>query len=221
MLEECQFEYRIIPVNINKREQFSPEFIAISPNNRMPAIVDHSFDQKPLSIFESGAILVHLAKRAGRFMPAGQTGFSETLQWLFWQTANLGPMAGQHSHFRNYAPNNQGYAAERYANEYNRCLGVLERQLADREYILGEYSIADMACWPWVLVAPRMNQPLDEFPRLASWRNTIKQRPAVRRAVDLGKELKQASAATAEDRDALFNQSARSIQSRINEHNKC
>ena len=159
MLEECGLEYRMIPVNIGRGDQFKPEFLAISPNNRMPAIVDHDapkeFGDGPVPVFESGAILIHLAERTGRFMPQTRRGRKETLEWLFWQVGNLGPMAGQLSHFVNYAEGEHSYSHKRYADEYNRCLGVLERRLAGREFILDDYSIADMASWPWVLIPSR------------------------------------------------------------------
>jgi len=152
MLEECGLEYRMIPVNIGRGDQFKPEFLAIRPNNRMPAIVDHDAQKElgdgPVSVFESGAILIHLAERSGHFMPQDRLGRKECLEWLFWQVGNLGPMAGQLSHFVNYAPGDHPYSHKRYADEYNRCLGVLERRLEGRGFILGDYSIADMASWP-------------------------------------------------------------------------
>jgi len=168
MLEECGLEYRMIPVNIGRGDQFKPEFLAISPNNRMPAIVDHDVEGGPMPVFESGAILIHLAERTRRFMPQSKRGCKECLEWLFWQVGNLGPMAGQLSHFVNYAQGEHPYSHKRYADEYNRCLGVLERRLAGRDYILDEYSIADMASWPWVLIARPLGQPLDEFPNVSA-----------------------------------------------------
>lgn len=218
MLEECGLDYRTIPVNINDGEQFTPEFLAISPNNRMPAIVDRDHPGGPLSVFESGAILIYLAKLSGRFMPADEVGFKETLEWLFWQVGNLGPMAGQHSHFRNYAPGKEDYSSKRYLGEYSRCLGVLERRLDGREFILNDYSIVDMACWPWVLIAPKIDQPLDRFPNVARWRNTIKQRPAVQAGVDLLKDLRRARSPTDDERKILFNQSAQSVASLLKKH---
>ena len=204
MLEECGLPYRVVPVNIGRGDQFKPEFLAISPNNRMPAIVDDG-----VSVFESGAILLHLAEKSGRFMPADRRGRKETLEWLFWQVGNLGPMAGQLSHFVNYAQGEHTYSHQRYANEYNRCLGVLERRLEGRDYILGEYSIADMASFPWVLISKPLGQALDEFPNVARWREAIKQRPAVQRGIDLGKELRRGAPPTEEERRILFNQTAR------------
>lgn len=218
MLEECALEYRTIPVDINRGEQFSREFLAISPNNRMPAIVDHGNESGPISVFESGAILIHLARRTGRFMPSDEHGYKESLEWLFWQTGNLGPMAGQHSHFRNYAPAGDSYGRVRYANEYSRCIGVLERRLEHREFILGEYSIVDMACWPWILIAPRLDQSLDRFPNVSRWRQLIKERPAVRAGVGLHKELKRSKPATEEERRVLFGQSAQLVDEQIKQH---
>jgi GST-like protein len=210
MLEECGLEYRMVPVNISRGDQFKPEFLAISPNNRMPAIVDHDVEGGSLPVFESGAILIHLAERTGRFMPTDRRGRKEALEWLFWQVGNLGPMAGQLSHFVNYAQGDHPYSHKRYADEYNRCLGVLERRLKGREFILGDYSIADMASWPWVLIAKPLGQPLDEFPEVARWRDAVKQRAAVKRAVDLGKELRRGRPPNEEERKVLFNQTARS-----------
>ena len=215
MLEECGLDYRLVPVNIGKGEQFAPEFLAISPNNRMPAIVDHDppaeYGSAPLPIFESGAILLHLADRTGRFLPDDPVGRKETLEWLFWQVGNLGPMAGQFSHFVNYAPGDEAYSKTRYGNEYNRCIGVLERRLADRAYLAGEdYTIADMASWPWILIAKAMGQPLDGFPNVTRWRQEIKERPAVRKAVDLGKELRRSTPPEDEERELLYHQTAES-----------
>ena len=215
MLEECGIEYRMIPVNISKGEQFTPDFLEISPNNRMPAIVDHDplaeYGGNPLSIFESGAILMHLAQKTGRFMATDPAGQKETLEWLFWQVGNLGPMAGQHSHFWNYANGENDYASTRYANEYNRCIGVLERRLDGRDWLAGDnYSIADMASWPWILIAKAMGQSLGEFPNVSRWRNAIKERPAVQRGVDLGKGLRRTVPPSDEERELLYHQTAQS-----------
>ncbi len=210
MLEECGLNYRMIPVNISRGDQFSPEFLAISPNNRMPAIVDHDVEGDPVSIFESGAILIHLAEKAGRFMPADAGGRREALEWLFWQIGNLGPMAGQLSHFVNYAQGDESYSKQRYANEYNRCLGVLERRLEGRAFILGDYSIADMISWPWVLIAKPLGQALDDFPNVSRWRGVVKDRPGVQRGVDLGKELRRNAPPSDEERKVMFNQTAAS-----------
>jgi GST-like protein len=214
MLEECALPYRTIPVNIGKGDQFTPEFLAISPNNRMPAIVDHDDPDGPLPVFESGAILMHLAERTGRFMPTGRVAQKEMREWLFWQVGNLGPMAGQHSHFFNYAPDDEVYGQTRYANEYNRCIGVLERRLEGREFILDDYSIVDMACWPWILIAKAMGQPLDDFPNVTRWRQTVKERPAVQRGVDLGKDYRRNEAPDDEQRRILFNQTATSASAK-------
>ena len=213
MLEECGLEYRVVPVNIGKGDQFKPEFLAISPNNRMPAIVDHDepvgVGSGPMAIFESGAILLHLAEKTGRFAPTDRRGRKEMMEWLFWQVGNLGPMAGQLSHFVNYAQGEHAYSHRRYADEYNRCLGVLERRLEGRDYILGDYSIADMASFPWVLISKPLGQGLDEFLNVARWREAIKQRPAVQRGVDLGKELRRRAPPGEEERRILFNQTAK------------
>lgn len=207
MLEECGLDYRMVPVDIQKGEQHAPAFLAISPNGRMPAIVDHDAPGGPRSVFESGAILLHLAERAGRFAPTDPAGRTALMEWLFWQVGNLGPMAGQLSHFVNYAEGEHPYAHRRYADEYARCLGVLERRLEGRAYLLGDdYTIADMASWPWVLIAKPLGQALDAFPNVARWRAAIKARPAVRRGVDLGKELRRSAPPTEEERRILFNQ---------------
>lgn len=214
MLEECGLPYKVIPVNIGAGEQFEEHFLEISPNNRIPAIVDHAPDGEPIAVFESGAILVYLAEKTGRLMPTDARGRKEALEWLFWQVGNLGPMAGQHSHFVNYAPDGEDYSRTRYANEYNRCLGVLERRLQNRAYLLGEYSVADIAAWPWVLIAKALGQPLDEFPNVARWRNAIKGRPAVQRGVDLGKELRRKAPPTEEEARIMFGQTARAVRER-------
>jgi len=183
MLEECELPYEIVPVDIGKGDQFDPEFLAISPNNRMPAIVD---TDTGISVFESGAILVYLAEKSGRFLPQEDAARFEVLQWLFWQVAGQGPMAGQLGHFLHAAKEPVDYAVERYRAEHHRLLGVLNRQLADREFIAGEYSIADIASWPWVRSAAGVQQPLDEFPHLQRWSGTVAARPAVRRGVAVG-----------------------------------
>jgi GST-like protein len=209
MLEECGLRYRVVPVNIGKGEQFRPEFLEISPNHRMPAIVDHDVAGEPAPVFESGAILFYLATKTGRFMPKDERGRTQALQWLFWQVGNQGPMAGQLSHFVNYAPGEHPYAHQRYADEYDRCLGVLERRLEGRAFILDEYSIADMICWPWVLIAKPLGQSLEPFPNVIRWRQAVKERPAVRAGVDLGKELRRSAPPSDEERKILFNQTSR------------
>ena len=205
-LEELELPYQTIPVNISQGDQFSPSFLAISENAKMPAIVDHDVAGDPVSIFESGAILFYLAEKTGRLMPANTN--KEMLEWLFWQTANQGPMAGQLSHFVNYAPDGQDYAKKRYTGEYDRNLGVLERRLSDREYILGEYSIADIISFPWVLIAKPLGASLDSFPNVQAWRSRIKERPAVRRGVDLMKDRQNRGEHNAQNNSLLFNQSA-------------
>jgi GSH-dependent disulfide-bond oxidoreductase len=212
MLEECELGYRMVPVNIGKGDQFKPDFLAISPNNRMPAIVDHDEPGGPMPIFESGAILLHLVEKTGRFAPTDRRGRKEMMEWLFWQVGNLGPMAGQLSHFVNYAKGEHPYSHKRYADEYNRCLGVLERRLDGRDYILGEYSIADMISFPWVLIAKPLGQALDDFPNVARWREAVKSRPAVQRGVDLGKELRRSAPPTETERAILFNQTAQALR---------
>ncbi|MDP9455981.1 MAG: thiol:disulfide oxidoreductase [Actinobacteria bacterium] len=221
MLEECGLEYRSIPVDIGKGEQFDPAFQAISPNNRMPAIVDHDPAEPypegtPVPVFESAAILLYLAEKTGRFMPMNALGRKELTEWLFWQMANLGPMAGQLSHFVNYAPGDHPYSRERYSNQVNRCLEVLERRLQGREFILGDYSIADMAAWPWVLVAKPMGQSFDEFPNVSRWRRVVKERPAVRAGVDLGKQSRRSTPLSEEERRILFDRTADTTSSRQN-----
>ena len=211
LLEELGLPYKMHPVNIGKGDQFDPDFLKISPNNRMPAIIDHDVDGDPISLFESGAILLYLAEKTGRFIPNSVIGKKEAMEWLFWQTGNQGPMAGQLSHFVNYAVGENKYSHERYANEYKRCLGVLDRRLNPRQFILGEeYSIADIINWPWVLIAKPLGASLENFPHLADWRNRIKNRPAVKKAVDLGKELRRSAPPTEEERKILFNQTSMS-----------
>ena len=213
MMEELGVAYKVIPVNIGKGDQFKPEFLAISPNHRMPAIIDHDVQGDPIPVFESGAILWYLAKKYQKFIPDDAILEKEVLEWLFWQVGNLGPMAGQHSHYWNYAQGDHDYSAARYANEYNRTIGVVERRLENRQYIVGDqYTIADMICWPWILIAKAMGQPLDEFPNVSRWRNLVKQRPAVQRGVDLGKELRRNQPPTEEERKNLFGQTAASVK---------
>ena len=212
LLEELGVDYRMIPVNIAKGDQFKPEFLAISPNNRMPAIVDHGVPGDPVPVFESGAIMWYLAEKAGKFLPTDALGRKQAMEWLFWQAANQGPSAGQLSHFVNYAPEGIGdYGRARHAREYDRCLGVLERRLEGRDHILGDYSIADMIAWPWVLIAKPLGAALEPFPNVTAWRGRIKQRPAVRRAVDLGKELRRSGPPTDAERKLLYEQTAESV----------
>jgi GST-like protein len=184
MLEECRLSYRVVPVDISKGEQFDPAFLAISPNNRMPAIVDHDGPRgRPVSVFESGAILQYLGRKTGRFYPPEERSRVEVEQWLFWQMANLGPKAGEVSHFRKYAVEKLPYAVDRFGNEMNRLYGVMNRRLADREYLAGRYSIADMACIGWVSRAERMGDDLSPFPHVVRWRERLLARPAVARGL--------------------------------------
>lgn len=179
-LEEAGLPYRIIPIDIGKGDQFEPDFLAISPNNRIPAIVDTAAAKgtKPISVFESGAILLYLAEKTGKFIPSDLAGRAEVLQWLFWQMGGLGPMAGQNHHFRNYAPEKLPYAIDRYVNETNRLYGVLDKRLADRPFVAGkDYSIADMASYPWTVSHERQGQDLNDFPHLKRWFEAIKARP--------------------------------------------
>jgi GST-like protein len=223
MLEECGLDYEVHPVHIGRGDQFKPEFLAISPNNRIPALVDHSSnsnkegDGKPISMFESGTILVYLAEKTGRLMPTDPHGRFDVLQWLFWQMGGLGPMAGQLGHFKNYLETSIDYAVDRYSNEYNRLLGVLDRQLAGRDFICGDYSIADIACWPWVRSHKRLGQPLDEFSHLQRWFETIAARPAVERGVSIGAALWTSGDIDDEARKKLFNQTAASVGEQADE----
>jgi GST-like protein len=209
-LEETGLPYRIVPVKIGQGEQFKPEFLAIAPNNRIPAIVDHEpvDGGAPLSVFESGAILLYLAEKSGRFIPSDPRGRTEVLQWLFWQMGGLGPMAGQNHHFGIYAPEKLPYAIDRYVNETNRLYGVLNKRLADRPFVAGEYSIADMASYPWVVPYERQGQNLDDFPHLKRWFNEIGARPATLRAYELAKSISTQSVMTEEAKKILFGQTA-------------
>lgn len=189
-LEELALPYTVRSVNIGRGEQFDPAFLALSPNNRIPAITDHAPPDggPPLSIFESGAILLYLAEKTGRLMPADLRGRAEVNQWLMWQMGGLGPMLGQAHHFRQYAPEQIPYAVERYTREAARLYGVLDRRLADREYIAGDYSIADIAAWPWILPYKRQGQDLEDFPHLNRWFRAVGARPAVQRGQAIGKD---------------------------------
>ena len=192
MLEEAEMEYKVIPVNLGAGDQFKPEFLKISPNNRMPVIVDNDGpgDEK-VSVFESGAILMYLGEKSGKFFPQSHIERIRVLEWLFWQIGGLGPMAGQVSHFVNYAPNFPGdhsYSEKRYKNEYDRLLGVMDMVLEEREFLAGEYSIADMASFPWVTAYKRYEVDLNSFINVRRWFDEIKTRPAVRKGMDVGKE---------------------------------
>jgi GST-like protein len=216
-LEETGVPYRVHPVNIGKGEQFAPDFLAIAPNNRMPAIVDTepAGGIAPISLFESGAILLYLAEKTGQFIPADAHGRAEVLQWLFWQMGGLGPMAGQNHHFSRYAPEKLPYAIDRYVNETGRLYGVLDKRLADRAFIAGDtYSIADMASYPWIVPHEAQGQDLAEFPNLKRWFDAIAARPATRRAYALGETIRPDAPATPteEERKILFGQSKATVR---------
>ena len=211
MLEECRLPYVVRPVNISKGDQFKPEFLVISPNNRMPAIVDHDGPGgRPISIFESSAILQYLGRKTGKFYPSSERARVEVDQWLFWQVGGLGPMAGQAHHFRMYAPEQLPYAIERYTNECNRLYGVMNKRLADREFLAGKYSIADMACVGWASRWEKQGQDIEPFPHFRRWLDTMLARPAVHRGMHV--RVEAASKVNMQDpkvRDLLFNQRAR------------
>lgn len=217
-LEETGLPYRILPVNIGKGEQFKPDFLKIAPNNRMPAIVDHepADGGEPISVFESGAILLYLADKTGKFIPSDARGRAKALQWLFWQMGGLGPMAGQAGHFRNYAPEKIQYGIDRYTNEVNRLLGVLDKHLADHAFLAGEYSIADMASYPWALVGDRQGQDLASFPNLSRWIETIRARPATVRAYEIGPKVNPSvgTPMTEDAKKVLFGQTAATLAGR-------
>jgi len=212
-LEETGLPHRIVPVDIGKGEQFKPEFLAISPNNRMPAIVDHQplGGGTPLSVFESGAILLYLADKSEQFIPADLRGRTAVIEWLFWQVGGLGPMAGQNHHFSRYAPERIAYATERYVKETNRLYGVLNKRLAGRAFIAGEYSIADMAAYPWIVPYEAQGQNLDDFPDLKRWFETIKARPATIRAYDLAPQYRTDTTMSEAAKKVLFGQTATSV----------
>ena len=192
MLEECKLPYTLMPVNIAKGDQFKPEFLKVSPNNRMPAIVDpNGPGGRPISIFESGAILQYLGRKTGQFYPADERGRAEVDQWLFWQVGGIGPMCGQVHHFKNYAREIIPYAIARYVDEVNRLYGVMNKRLADRKFLAGKYSIADMACVGWVNGWEKQGQQMADFPHLKRWLESMTARPAVKRGMALGLELRQ------------------------------
>ena len=212
-LEETGIPYRIEPVNISKGQQFEPEFLRISPNNKMPAIVDNSPGESgvPISLFESGAILLYLAEKTGCFLPQDLAGRVQVLQWLFWQMGGLGPMLGQNLHFGQYAPKKIPYAIDRYVNETKRLFQVLDKRLTDREFIAGDYSIADMASYPWVFKHPYLQLPLEDFPNLIRWFKTIEQRPAVARAYKIGTSINTTPTVTEESKEILLGQNHRAV----------
>ncbi|HRY27160.1 MAG: glutathione S-transferase N-terminal domain-containing protein [Geminicoccaceae bacterium] len=211
-LEETGLDYKIHPINIGKGDQFDPAFLKIAPNNRMPAIVDHAPADggEPVSIFESGAILLYLAEKTGRFISADLRGRVEVLQWLFWQMGGLGPMAGQNHHFGTYAPEKLPYAIKRYVDETNRLYGVLNKRLADRAFVAGsDYSIADMASYPWTVGWERQGQNIDDFPHLKRWQAAIAARPATVRAYELGPKYRSEAPMDDEAKKILFGQTAK------------
>ena len=209
-LEETGLPHRVVPINIGKGEQFAADFLKIAPNNRIPAIVDHAPADggAPISLFESGAILLYLADKTGKFIAPDLRGRTETIQWLFWQMGGLGPMAGQNHHFTQYAPEPVPYAIERYVKETARLYAVLNKQLADREFIAGGYSIADMACYPWIVPHEKQRQNLDDFPHLKRWFAAIRERPATQRAYALAKEINPAPVVSEDAKRILFGQDA-------------
>jgi len=219
MLEECALAYRPHLVKLSEGQQFNPEFLAISPNAKIPAIVDHDpspgWGAKPVPVFESAAILLYLSDKTGQFAPdvSDLRARKELMEWLFWQVGNQGPMGGQLSHFRNYAPKDQrDYGFKRYLGEYDRNLGVLENRLEHRDWILEDYSIADMLAFPWAFIAKPLGASLDAFPRVADWRARIKSRPAVQRAIELYKGNQNRGQHRADNNTVLFNQSAASLR---------
>lgn len=192
MLEECGLPYEVNFVNIGRGDQFEPEFLEISPNNRMPAIVDaNGPGNAPISVFESGAILQYLGRKTGKFYPRDERARVAVEEWLFWQIGGLGPMAGQAHHFRQYAPEKIEYAYDRYTDEVNRLYGVMDIRLKDREYLAGDYSIADMAAYPWIRPHKRQGQDLAEFPHLEDWYKRMHDRPAVARAIVVGQSERE------------------------------
>ena len=211
MLEECGLPYEIKLINIGKGDQFEPSFLKIAPNNRIPAIVDHEGpDGKPISVFESGAILQYLGRKTGKFYPTDERKRVAVDEWLFWQMGGLGPMSGQANHFRNYAPEKVEYGITRYTNEVNRLYGVMNRQLADHEYLAGDYSIGDMASIGWMKSAERLGQNLNDFPHVKRWYDAVLARPAVDRGLAIGSDVPRSNLATDKDAQAvLFGQKAR------------
>lgn len=211
-LEEAGVPYKIFPIHIGKGEQFAPDFLKIAPNNRIPAIVDTAPADggAPISVFESGAILEYLGDKSGKFLPKDVRGRAEVVQWTYWQMGGLGPMAGQNHHFSQYAPEKIPYAIDRYVKETNRLYGVMNKRLADREFLAGAYSIADMACYPWIVPHERQGQDLAQFPHLKRWFEAIRARPATIRAYDRAKEINPSPPAAMDEaqRKVLFGQTA-------------
>jgi GST-like protein len=210
-LEESELPYIIKPINIAKGDQFDSEFLKISPNNKIPAIIDHAPADggEPISVFESGAILHYLAEKTGKFLPTDLRSRVETMEWLFWQMGGLGPMLGQNHHFTAYAPEKIPYAIERYVKETERLYGVLDERLTNRDFIVRDYSIADMAAYPWIVPHERQQQNLDDFPNVKRWFETIKARPAVQRAYAKADEISSEPTVTEESKAILFGQGRR------------
>ena len=205
LFEELELDYNIIPVNIIEGDQFAPDFLKIAPNNRMPAIVDpDGADGEPISIFESGAILLHYAEKHQKFVPVDERERIDVLQWLFFQMGNVGPMLGQCHHFRNYAAEKLEYAIDRYTREATRLYRVVDRRLNDRDYVAGDYSIADMALFPWMRVWKNQGQTLEDFPHLAKWIDRMYQRPAVRRGLDVMKDEQAKKREFTEDQRSIM-----------------
>jgi GST-like protein len=218
-LEETGLPYKIFPINIGKGEQFAKDFLAISPNNRIPAMIDHEppGGGAPISVFESGEMLLYLAEKTGKFLSKDIRARTQALEWLFWQMANLGPNSGQNNHFSNYATDKIPYAMDRYRNEVNRLYGVLDRRLEGRDYVAGEYSIADMAIYPWIVPHERQHQNIADFPNIKRWLDAVFERPAVKRAYAKAKEVNPnpGGIRTAEERAILFGQTAASVKSAV------
>lgn len=214
-LEEAGLDYRIVPVNIGKGDQFRPDYLKISPNNKMPAIVDHAPADggEAISVFESGAVLYYLGEKTGKLLPADLRGRTAALEWLFWQVGGLGPMAGQNHHFSSYAPEKIPYAIERYVKETNRLYGVLDRRLEGRKFILGDgYSVADIASYPWVAPWKTQQQNLDDFPNIQRWLDAIANRPATIRAYAKAQPYTSQHAMTDEARKVLFGQTSQTVR---------
>lgn len=213
-LEEAHLPYELKPVRIGAGEQFTPEFLDISPNNKIPAIVDHAPKEgtQPIKLFESGAILLYLAEKTGLFLSKDYQKHYATIQWLIWQVAGLGPMAGQNHHFVQYADEKIQYAIDRYVKETARLYAVLNKQLAKQDFIVGDYSIADMACYPWIVLAERQLQDLANFPHLKRWCDTLAARPAVQKAYDIAKDISNGPTVTEEAKKILFGQDAKTVR---------
>jgi GST-like protein len=206
MLEECGLPYNVIPVNINNGDQFKPDYEAINPNNKMPAIVDHEASGGPLRIFESGAILQYLGEKTGQLLPADTAGKYRVLQWVYWQVGGLGPMAGQAHHFLRYSPQKIEYAMHRFRTEVTRLYKVMDKQLGQHEYLAGAYSIADIAAWPWVVRYDWQGQDLNDYPNVKRWFEAVGSRPAVKKGSEVGKDWVNFSQQMSDDeRKRLFN----------------